>query len=80
MISLCAEGVTVNPERGQSSSTVTGKVEELIYLGDHIRVRLNVCGSNEFIVKISNEGNISFKEGDNVDVSWSADDIRALDL
>ena len=78
--------LSVRPERvsvgsGDSpENKFTGKVEELIYLGDHIRVRLNVCGSNEFIVKISNEGSISFKEGDNVDLSWSPDDIRALDL
>jgi len=77
--------LSVRPERvsvgsDSSENKFTGKVEELIYLGDHIRVRLNVCGSNEFIVKISNEGNISFKEGDNVDLSWPADDIRALDL
>ncbi len=78
--------LSVRPERVSVASgdspenKFTGKVEELIYLGDHIRVRLNVCGSNEFIVKISNEGSISFKEGDNVDLSWSPDDIRALDL
>ena len=77
--------LSVRPERisvgtNASENKFTGKVEELIYLGDHIRVRLNVCGSNEFIVKISNEGNISFKEGDNVDVSWAPDDIRALDI
>ena len=77
--------LSVRPERvsvgaDNAENKFTGKVEELIYLGDHIRVRLNVCGSDEFIVKISNEGNISFKEGDNVDVSWFADDIRALDL
>jgi len=78
--------LSVRPERvfvaseNSPENKFTGKVEELIYLGDHIRVRLNVCGSNEFIVKISNEGNISFNEGDNVDVSWVPDDIRALDL
>ena len=78
--------LSVRPERVSVVSETspenkfTGKVEELIYLGDHIRVRLNVCGSNEFIVKISNEGNISFKEDDNVELSWSPDDIRALDL
>ena len=41
-----------------------GKIEELIYLGDHIRARLDVCGNNEFIVKVPNEGSFSHKEGD----------------
>ena len=78
-LSVRPERVSVESETSPENK-FTGKVEELIYLGDHIRVRLNVCGSNEFIVKISNEGNISFKEDDNVDLTWSPDDIRALDL
>ena len=52
----------------------------MIYLGDHIRVRLDVCNNKEFIVKIPNEGNVTFKEGDSVNLSWQANDIRALDL
>jgi hypothetical protein len=35
---------------------VDGRVEELIYLGDHIRVRMNVAGNDEFIVKVRNRG------------------------
>ena len=54
-------------------------VEELIYLGDHIRARLNACGSNEFIVKIPNEGEINLKEKSKIQVSWEPSDIRALD-
>ena len=70
----------VNINRNESAeNNFKGSVRELIYLGDHIRVRLNVCNNEEFIVKIPNEGNISFKEGDNIDVSWQSDDIRALD-
>jgi hypothetical protein len=35
---------------------VNGRIEELIYLGDHIRVRMNVAGNDEFIVKVRNRG------------------------
>jgi putative spermidine/putrescine transport system ATP-binding protein len=81
MISLRPERVTVNPESGQCSSTVSGKVEELIYLGDHIRSRMNVCGHNDFIVKIPNSANhAQLKPGDTVEVGWKADDARALDV
>ena len=78
-LSVRPERVSVNTE-GTSENSFKGNVEELIYLGDHIRVRLNICGNNQFIVKIPNEGNISFQEKDAVNVSWLADDIRALDL
>ncbi len=28
-----------------------GRIEELIYLGDHVRTRLSVAGHNDFIVQ-----------------------------
>ncbi len=77
--------LSVRPERvviNSSNSNVNkfeGEVEELIYLGDHIRARLNACGSNEFIVKIPNEGQINLKEKSKIQVSWEPSDIRALD-
>ena len=30
------------------------QVEELIYLGDHIRTRVSVCGNEDFVVKVPN--------------------------
>ena len=81
MLSLRPERVTVNPESGECSSTVEGKVEEMIYLGDHIRSRMNVCGHVDFIVKIPNSANhAQFKPGDTVQVGWKAEDARALDV
>ena len=58
----------------------TGLVKELIYLGDHIRARLEVCGNDEFIVKIPNGGDLNIKENQSIGLTWSADDIRALDI
>ena len=78
--------LSIRPERVLIDSTKSdankfqGKIEELIYLGDHIRARLDVCGNNEFIVKVPNEGSFSHKEGDLLNLSWNPDDVRALDL
>ena len=78
--------LSVRPERvslgteGNGENVFTGKVEELIYLGDHIRVRLDVCGNNEFIVKVPNEGSFNYNEGDSIKLNWNPEDIRALDL
>ena len=77
-LSIRPERVVIN-STNEIENTFEGNVKELIYLGDHIRVRLNVCGNEEFIVKVPNEGNISFAENDNIRVSWLASDIRALD-
>ena len=76
--------LSVRPERVTINSSTdlnkfNGEVKELIYLGDHIRARLSVCGNENFIVKIPNEGNLNLNEGSNISVSWSKEDIRALD-
>lgn len=58
----------------------TAKVEELIYLGDHIRSRLSICGHNDFIMKLPNAADQHIvKKGQSIEVGWSHKDCRALD-
>lgn len=79
-LSLRPERVVINPAEGRSDNVCNGRVEELIYLGDHIRTRLTVSGNSSFIVKIPNaQGHASLKEGETVTVGWAAEDCRALD-
>ena len=55
-------------------------VEELIYLGDHIRTRMNVLGHNEFVVKVPNSAaHARLAEGETINVGWKIEDCRALD-
>ena len=62
------------------SNRLTGRVEELIYLGDHIRVRMTVAGNDAFVVKLRNDGERpSVTVGDTVTIGWQAADCRALD-
>ena len=79
-LSVRPERVSVNLVQENNENTFTGLVKELIYLGDHIRARLEVCGNDEFIVKIPNEGSLKIKEKETINLSWSAEDIRALDM
>ena len=76
-LSVRPERVIINSQN--ENNNFKGLVKEMIYLGDHIRARLEVCGNDNFIVKIPNEGNIDLKEGSNIKVSWNPEDIRALD-
>ena len=79
-LSLRPERVTVNPEAGSLPNIFSGKAEELIYLGDHIRTRFTVLGHDDFIVKIPNSAvHAHLKEGDTVNIGWNAEDCRALD-
>ncbi len=79
-LSVRPERVVINAKDSTFQNNFKGQVRELIYLGDHIRVRLNVCGNEEFIVKVSNEGSVNFSKNDTINVSWLAEDIRALDF
>ena len=79
-LSLRPERVSINPEPGQCPNNVEGSVKELIYLGDHIRARLALCGQEEFIVKVPNSAHHThLVEGETVNVGWHVEDCRALD-
>ena len=79
-LSLRPERVTVNPEAGRVPNIVDAKVEELIYLGDHIRTRASVCGHDDFIIKMPNSADHTrLNPGDSIQVGWLAEDCRALD-
>ncbi|PPR59500.1 MAG: Spermidine/putrescine import ATP-binding protein PotA [Alphaproteobacteria bacterium MarineAlpha4_Bin2] len=81
MLSLRPERVAINPLEGACDTTVFGKVEELIYLGDHIRTRLSVCGRDDFIVKVPNASKPSgLTPGLEIPLGWRTNDCRALDL
>lgn len=78
-LSLRPERVVTSPANGAVNNTFSAKVEELIYLGDHIRARMSVCGTNEFIVKVPNSAEHSIlQEGNTAEIGWSAEDCRAL--
>jgi len=79
-LSLRPERVIVNPEPGSCANIVKGTVQEIIYLGDHVRTRMNLCGQDEFVVKIPNSfGHAHLKMGEEVSVGWQWEDCRALD-
>jgi putative spermidine/putrescine transport system ATP-binding protein len=77
--------VSIRPERVQLTdqagpNTTDGRVNERIYLGDHIRCRLSVHGNEDFIVKIPNSANHpQLAVGETTQVTWQTQDARALD-
>ena len=77
--------LSVRPERvavgHDGANTTKATVLELIYLGDHIRCRMSVEKDEGFIVKVPNSaGHTNLEVGQEVLVSWSVDDCRALDF
>jgi len=79
-LSLRPERVTINPPADSCPNIFSAKVEELIYLGDHIRSRVNVLGHDDFVIKVPNSaGHQHLRTGESVQIGWLAEDCRALD-
>ena len=59
---------------------VEASVEEVIYLGDHVRTRVSLCGHDDFVIKIPNShARVALDYGDKISVGWQSEDCRALD-
>jgi putative spermidine/putrescine transport system ATP-binding protein len=78
-LSLRPERVRLNPANGACANVFPARIEELIYLGDHTRVRASVCGNADFVIKVPNaEGVPHLEPGSTVTVGWKKEDCRAL--
>ena len=79
-LSLRPERVTVNPDSSNCDNSLNARVEEIIYLGDHVRTRVSLCGHEDFIIKIPNSHDrTDLKCGEHIAVGWLSEDCRALD-
>jgi putative spermidine/putrescine transport system ATP-binding protein len=58
-----------------------GEVLEVTYLGDHVRARLRMCGSEHFIIKFpNNRDRQTCAVGSRLIAGWSIEDCCALDV
>ena len=79
IISLRPERAIINPEN-EVDNKHKGKIEEVIYHGDHTRVRLNLLDNKNFILKVPNSSTrMDIKLGNEITVGWDSYDCRALD-
>ena len=78
-ISLRPERALINPS-SDMDNIHSGKIEEVIYHGDHTRVRINLLQNNQFILKVPNSSsNLDIKLGKEIKIGWNSEDARALD-
>jgi putative spermidine/putrescine transport system ATP-binding protein len=80
-LSIRPERIELAPKKGSMTNNLHARIEELIYLGDHIRVRMSVSRTDNFVVKVRNAaGQRTLKVGEKMNVGWHSQDCRALDL
>ena len=78
-MSLRPERVIIDPP-SEVENKFEASVKEIIYHGDHTRVRVNILNNNQFILKIPNAtDNVRLNINDNIKLGWSSYDCRALD-
>ena len=78
-VSLRPERALIDPET-QMDNNHKGKIEEVIYHGDHTRLRVDLLGNNQFILKVPNSSSrMDIKEGREINIGWNSVDCRALD-
>ena len=77
--------LAIRPERvglarpGLYDNEFEARINDILFVGDHLRLRLDLCGNPNFIVKIPNVvGHGAVLEGDAVRVGWTVTDCRAL--
>ena len=73
------EKVLVGAVASTCENNFESKVTDVIYYGDHLRLLCAVCGHEDFIVKIPNDGEAGrIQVGDSLAVGWRAEASRAL--
>ena len=78
-MSLRPERAIIDP-KNEMDNKHKGKIEEVIYHGDHTRVRLDLLGNKNFILKVPNSSaRMDIKLGNEIIVGWDSYDCRALD-
>jgi putative spermidine/putrescine transport system ATP-binding protein len=81
MVSIRPERVEFKPEMmPPGAHTISADVLEVIYMGDILRARLRVAGSDDFVMKMRNTlGQTKLTPGQKIKVGWHPQDARALD-
>lgn len=81
LVSVRPERVILNPGHGRCPNTFAAEIEELMYLGDHVRIRVSLGAAvRDFVAKVPiSEGQEGFEVGTKLTVGWGAEYCRALD-
>jgi putative spermidine/putrescine transport system ATP-binding protein len=75
VLSLRPEHVTIGAQEG--ATALPAEMLEVIYLGDHCKLRMRVAGSDDFVAKVPASG-VGWSRGDALTVSWRAQACLAL--
>ncbi|WP_312525008.1 ABC transporter ATP-binding protein [Paracoccus sp. (in: a-proteobacteria)] len=81
LVSIRPERVEFKPEMMPAGAhTLEAEVRDVVYMGDILRARLIVAGSDDFVMKYRNTlGQTRLSAGQRIKIGWHPQDARALD-
>ena len=78
-LAIRPERVALTPSPGEYTNEFETEVQDMVFLGDHLRLRVNLHGFGDFVLKIPNVvGHGAVLEGDRARIGWTPTDCRAL--
>ncbi|TFH85646.1 ABC transporter ATP-binding protein [Billgrantia azerbaijanica] len=79
-LSIRPERVKLNGAARALPNRLPARVREFIYLGDHLRVRCELAGNDDFVARVPvDEFASHMQPGETVELGWRDEDVRALD-
>jgi putative spermidine/putrescine transport system ATP-binding protein len=78
VIVLRPERVVLGPAASACANRFHGKVADVVFHGDHLRVRLAALGTDNIVAKIANAGGSAPPLGSEIEFGFRAEDARAF--
>jgi putative spermidine/putrescine transport system ATP-binding protein len=80
-LSVRPEVIMLGPHATPCANQFSGKIQDVIYRGDHLRIRLDAFGQNDFIAKIPKHlaKSLMMETGHTVALGWNAEDCNTLE-
>ncbi len=79
ILSIRPEHVTVDPQGTNNANVFDARLQGLLFQGDHLRLKVAACGSDELIIKIPNNGQGRGLGGEGqLSIGWPVECCRAF--
>ncbi len=80
-IAIRPERVGIATSENQYSNQFDATVNDIVFMGDHLRLHVETCGIRNLVVKIPNiVGHGAVLPGDEIQIGWATLDCRALSM
>ncbi len=80
-IAIRPERVGIATSDNQYSNQFDATVNDIVFMGDHLRLHVETCGIRNLVLKIPNiVGHGAVLPGDDIQIGWAALDCRALSI